>query len=99
MSNKKLVTLEAMQEFNEKKTKNIFVAEDGSTTITGPLFVAGSSVDQSKLLPDVDATANGKILQVVDGAWAVVTPTVIYVSAAEPTDEIGEEGDLYLQTD
>lgn len=210
--NKKLVTLEAMQEFNEKKTKNIFVAEDGSTAIQGNLMISGTNTTQDtetlavkdniivtnvdgntlienagfavktntrnaygimydpaedgvkiglgainetgkfnyidgedqllatrantiadgnivqwddtektlvdsgeklsdyakvsyvdsyipKMLPDVTEAENNKILQIVDGAWTVTAPTVIYVGATEPTNEIGEDGDLYLQTD
>ena len=54
---------------------------------------------ESKTLPIVDEANNNQILQVVDGAWKVTTPTVIYVGTAEPTSEIGEDGDLYLQTD
>lgn len=54
---------------------------------------------EDKTLPDVDNAEDGKILQVVNGVWTVIKPTVIYVSAAEPTNEVGEDGDLYLQTD
>jgi hypothetical protein len=201
-----------MQEFNEKKTKNIFIAEDGSTAIQGNLIVSGTNTTQDtetlavkdnvivtnvdgntlienagfavktntadaygimydpvgdgvkiglgslsedgkftytvgedqflatrsdvitdgnlvqwddtektlidsgekisdyakvqyvdsyipKMLPDVTEIENNKILQVVNGAWTVTKPTIIYVGAAEPTNETGEDGDLYLQTD
>ena len=54
---------------------------------------------ENKTLPVVDEANNNQILQVVDGAWKVTAPTVIYVGTAEPTSEIGEDGDLYLQTD
>lgn len=52
-----------------------------------------------KLLPDVSSEDNGKMLMVVNGAWATINPTVIYVGAAEPTNDIGDDGDLYLQED
>lgn len=54
---------------------------------------------EAKSLPVVNETLNGKILQVVNGVWTVVTPTAIYVGTTEPTNEIGADGDLYLQTD
>lgn len=54
---------------------------------------------EAKSLPVVNETLNGKILQVVDGKWAVVAPTTIYVGGATPTSDIGEDGDLYLQID
>ena len=54
---------------------------------------------EAKSLPVVDEGSNGKILQVVNGVWTVVSPTVVYVGSAEPTNEIGEEGDLYAQID
>ena len=54
---------------------------------------------EASILPAVDETSNNKILQVVNGVWSVVTPTAIYVSAAEPSNETGEDGDLYMQVD
>ena len=49
-------------------------------------------------LPDVTATDNGKILRVVNGAWALVTPTVVYTGTGTPEQSLGNDGDLYLQT-
>jgi len=43
---------------------------------TGNLTVSG--------LPTVTASDNGKILQVVNGAWTLVTPTAIYSGASAP---------------
>jgi hypothetical protein len=54
---------------------------------------------EAKSLPVVDEASNNKILQVVNGVWTVVSPTVIYVGSDEPTNEIGEDGDLYTQID
>jgi hypothetical protein len=54
---------------------------------------------EEKVLPVVDETYNNQILQVVNGAWTATKPTVIYIGTAEPTNETGEDGDLYLQTD
>ena len=52
-----------------------------------------------KLLPAVSTGDNGKILSVVNGVWTVVESTVVYVGAAQPTNDLGKDGDLYLQTD
>jgi len=49
-------------------------------------------------LPTVSASDNGKILQVVDGQWALVTPTVVYTGNGTPDNLLGNNGDIYLQT-
>ena len=49
-------------------------------------------------LPTVTSSDNGKILQVVNGAWALVTPTAIYSGTSTPNNSTGNDGDLYLQT-
>ena len=49
-------------------------------------------------LPTVSATDNGKILQVVNGQWALVTPTVVYTGNGTPDNLLGNNGDIYLQT-
>lgn len=80
-------------------------AEEIITTLTFPA-VSGVIATQEyvdayvpKMLPEVTQAENTKVLQVVNGAWNVVAPTVIYVGEAIPTSEIGEDGDLYLQID
>lgn len=57
----------------------------------------GSSSSGSGL-PAVTAADNGKILQVVNGAWAVVMPTTVYTGTDTPLSSIGNDGDIYLQT-
>lgn len=49
-------------------------------------------------LPAVTAADNGKILQVVDGQWQLVTPTVVYTGTDAPSNTLGNNGDIYLQT-
>lgn len=49
-------------------------------------------------LPAVTASDNGKILQVVNGAWALVTPSTVYSGTDVPLSSIGVDGDIYLQT-
>lgn len=54
--------------------------------------------DTSVHLPSVTAENNGKILQVVDGQWQLVTPTVVYTGSDAPSNTLGNNGDIYLQT-
>ena len=49
-------------------------------------------------LPAVSASDNGKILQVVNGQWTLVTPTVVYTGNGTPDNTLGNNGDIYLQT-
>lgn len=49
-------------------------------------------------LPAVTVSDNGKILQVVNGAWALVTPSTVYSGTDVPLSSIGVDGDIYLQT-
>lgn len=49
-------------------------------------------------LPTVTAADNGKILAVVNGAWALVSPSTIYTGSGTPSDSDGNNGDIYLQT-
>ena len=49
-------------------------------------------------LPSVSASDNGKILMVVNGEWALVSPSTIYTGTGTPTSEQGNNGDIYLQT-
>lgn len=49
-------------------------------------------------LPSVTSQDNGKILQVVNGQWALVTPSTIYTGQGAPDNLLGVDGDIYLQT-
>jgi hypothetical protein len=49
-------------------------------------------------LPTVSASDNGKILRVVNGAWALVDPATIYSGSGTPAQNLGNDGDIYLQT-
>ena len=49
-------------------------------------------------LPTVSSTDNGKVLQVVNGQWTLVTPAQIYSGSGTPNNAQGNNGDLYLQT-
>lgn len=50
-------------------------------------------------LPSVSSTDNGKILKVVDGQWTLVDPVTVYTGTDEPSSLLGQDGDIYLQTE
>lgn len=49
-------------------------------------------------LPAVTAADNGKILRVVNGAWALVDPVTVYSGQGAPDSALGQDGDIYLQS-
>lgn len=49
-------------------------------------------------LPAVTSSDNLKVLQVIDGDWEVVTPLVVYSGESTPPENLGNNGDIYLQT-
>ena len=66
-------------------------------------FTADASVDTSiniqvNELPAVTTVDNNKVLQVVNGAWALVTPVSIYTGTGQPDNILGNNGDIYIQT-
>ena len=48
-------------------------------------------------LPTVSSSDNGKILQVVNGVWTLVSPATIYSGTGTPSNSMGNDGDIYLQ--
>lgn len=57
--------------------------------------------DKTKLdaIPNISASDSGKVLQVSSaGTWTLVVPNVIYVGVDIPSDQLGNNGDVYLQT-
>ena len=51
-----------------------------------------------KLLPDYSTDDNKKILSIIDGIPTWVTVQTFYTGTADPTSDIGSDGDLYLKT-
>lgn len=49
-------------------------------------------------LPVVTSEDEGKIMRVVNGVWTLVSPSTIYSGPYAPDSNIGNNGDLYLQT-
>lgn len=76
------------------------IQKNGTTVNT---FTANASSNvtaniQVNELPTVSSSDNGKILQVVNGAWSLVTPVTVYTGTSTPNNSQGNNGDLYVQT-
>lgn len=65
-------------------------------TINGNTITGTGNVTISEL-PAVTSSDNGKILQVVDGAWTLETPLHLYSGTGTPDNSQGNNGDLYMQ--
>ena len=63
------------------------------TVTNGVAAITGSA------LPTVTSADNGKVMMVVEGAWALVTPTTVYTGSNTPQNSLGNDGDIYLQTE
>lgn len=48
-------------------------------------------------LPNVSSSDNGKVLQVVNGVWTLVSPVTLYSGSGTPNNTQGNNGDIYLQ--
>ena len=70
-------------------------ASSGATAYTTVTAHTGNTAIH---LPTVTASDNGKILRVVNGAWALVDPATIYSGSGTPAQNLGNDGDIYLQT-
>lgn len=66
-------------------------------TINGQTITGSGNIEISGL-PQVSAIDNGKILMVVNGAWALVSPSTIYTGSGTPSSSQGNDGDIYLET-
>ena len=49
-------------------------------------------------IPTIGPGDEGKVLKVVNGVWALVTPINVYSGSGTPPASVGIDGDLYLQT-
>ena len=49
-------------------------------------------------LPGIESGDEGKVLKVVDNAWCASTNSIIYAGTAEPSASLGQNGDVYLQS-
>ena len=73
------------------------VAKTASSSAAA-LSAKSASWDALVGLPAVTAADNGKILRVVNGAWALVDPVTVYSGQGAPDSALGQDGDIYLQS-
>ena len=73
-------------------------------TLTGVTFNGTSATVSNGIasisastLPTVASSDNGKIMQVVNGAWSLVTPVSVYTGNSAPNNSQGINGDIYIQ--
>lgn len=59
-----------------------------------------TAVDRAMTVPAVSASDNNKIMMVQSGAWAAKTITmqVYYSGSSAPSNSLGNNGDIYIQT-
>ena len=80
-----------------------FLAVSGATTAntanlkSHSATTIASSTSSGMHLPTVTSNDNGKVLQVVNGAWSLVTPVTVYSGNDAPNNNMGQNGDIYLQ--
>lgn len=57
-----------------------------------------AAVAKAQTVPSVTSSDNGKVMEVVSGAWAAVKPVTIYSGSSAPSSGTGSNGDIYIQT-
>ena len=79
---------------------SISIQKNGTTvgTFTTNATTASTINLSINEMPSVSSADNGKVLQVVNGSWALVSPATIISGSGTPSNSTGNDGDLYLQT-
>ena len=84
---------------NDIETISYINLGDGQNHPIDAVTVGGKTIPgSSSLLPSVSQSDNGKVLRVVNGQWVLVTPAIIYSGDGEPSDNEGNDGDIFIQT-
>lgn len=55
-------------------------------------------IERAMTVPAVSSSDNGKVMEVLNGAWAAVKPVAIYSGTSAPSSSLGSDGDIYIQT-
>lgn len=79
------------------KGSTFLTSHQSIKTINGNSLVGTGNVEIIAV-PSFTSADNGKILGVVNGQLAWVTPTTIYTGSGAPSSSQGNDGDIYLQT-
>lgn len=62
-------------------------------------YMTSDMVVKLDAIPNISVSDSGKVLQVSSaGTWTLVVPNVIYVGVDIPSDQLGNNGDVYIQT-
>ncbi len=84
---------------NDIETISYINPGDGQNHPIDAVTVGGNTIPgETSLLPSVSNSDNGKVLRVIGGQWVLVTPAIIYSGDGEPSDNEGNNGDIYIQT-
>lgn len=75
----------------------VLTAHQSIKTLNGTALTGSGNITLTGV-PSFTSADNGKILGVVNGQLAWVTPTTIYTGTGTPSSSQGNNGDIYLQT-
>ena len=75
----------------------VLTAHQSIKTLNGTALTGSGNITLTGV-PSFTSADNGKILGVVNGQLAWVTPTTIYTGSGTPSSSQGNDGDIYLQT-
>ena len=78
------------------KGSTFLTAHQDIKTINNNTLVGTGNVTINEL-PSVTSSDNGKVLQVVNGVWTLVSPVALYSGSGTPNNAQGNNGDIYLQ--
>ena len=69
------------------------------TAVTALSSVTEDHIEDTDIhLPEVTSSDNGKVLQVEQGSWTPKMPINVYGGTEEPSSDLGNNGDIYLQS-
>ena len=85
----------SVQDYINSANTRITSLSAGTTAHTATTIPNGTSSQMH--LPTVTSSDNGKILMVSGGTWTLTTPVSIYQGGSEPAQNLGNDGDIYLE--
>lgn len=83
---------------NDVETISYIKFGEGDVHPIDAVTVGGKTIPESGFLPSVSSLDNGKVLRVINGQWVLVEPALIYAGDGIPSEDEGNDGDIYIQT-